>query len=191
MPLFCWLFLFASCSKIKDIHFILQRFQNKNFLFFESVEKSFTSVRKCAILYESPIEVWLSLVEHYVRDVGAASSNLVTSTNYRRLNYEKKLVIQPFFVTWGGFAKNRFFPKMASKYGQMASKMASGKRSVCASCWNFWSCLALSNQERRQMDLNKNMKSIQPIDPVITLPAYPNQRQYRAKSPDALCAVLP
>ena len=80
MPLFCWLFLFASCSKIKDIHFILQRFQNKNFLFFESVEKSFTSVRKCAILYESPIEVWLSLVEHYVRDVGAASSNLVTST---------------------------------------------------------------------------------------------------------------
>ena len=88
MPLFCWLFLFAACSKIKDIHFILQRFQKKNFLF-ESVEKSFTSVRKCAILYESPIEVWLSLVEHYVRDVGVASSNLVTSTNYRRLNYEK------------------------------------------------------------------------------------------------------
>lgn len=25
----------------------------------------------------------------HVRDVGAASSNLVTSTNYRRLNYEK------------------------------------------------------------------------------------------------------
>ena len=89
MPLFCWLFLFAACSKIKDIYFILQRFQKKNFLFFESVEKSFTSVRKCAILYESPIEVWLSLVEHYGRDVGAASSNLVTSTNCRRLNYEK------------------------------------------------------------------------------------------------------
>ena len=89
MPLFCWLFLFADCSKIKDIYFILQRFQKKNFLFFESVEKSFTSVRKCAILYESSIEVWLSLVEHYVRDVGAASSNLVTSTNHRRLNYEK------------------------------------------------------------------------------------------------------
>ena len=77
------------------------------------------------------------------------------------------------------------------KYGQMASKMASGKRAACASCWSFWNCLALSNQERRQMDLNKNMKSIQPTDPVITLPAYPNQRQYRAKSPDALCAVLP
>lgn len=29
------------------------------------------------------IEVWLSLVEHHVRDVGAASSNLVTSTKNR------------------------------------------------------------------------------------------------------------
>lgn len=27
------------------------------------------------------IEVWLSLVEYYVRDVGAAGSNPVTSTN--------------------------------------------------------------------------------------------------------------
>ena len=89
MPLFCWLFLFAACSKIKDIHFILQRFQKKNFLFFESVEKSFTSVRKCAILYESPIEVWLSLVEHYVRDVGAASSNLVTSTIEKARSFGK------------------------------------------------------------------------------------------------------
>ena len=26
------------------------------------------------------VEVWLSLVEHHVRDVGVASSNLVTST---------------------------------------------------------------------------------------------------------------
>ena len=36
----------------------------------------------------SHIEVWLSLVEPYVRDVGAASSNLVTSTNCRRLDYD-------------------------------------------------------------------------------------------------------
>ena len=27
------------------------------------------------------VEVWLSLVEYYVRDVGAAGSNPVTSTN--------------------------------------------------------------------------------------------------------------
>ena len=61
-------------------------------------------------------EVWLSLVEHYVRDVGAASSNLVTSTNCRRLNYEKKLVIQPFFVTWGVLRKTGFFPKWQAKW---------------------------------------------------------------------------
>ncbi len=61
----------------------------QNFSFFENGEKGFTSARKCDILMKSSIEVWLSLVEHYVRDVGAASSNLVTSTNYRRLNYEK------------------------------------------------------------------------------------------------------
>lgn len=41
------------------------------------------------MLFIGHIGMWLSLVEHYVRDVGAASSNLVTSTNYRRLNYEK------------------------------------------------------------------------------------------------------
>ena len=61
----------------------------QNFSFFESGEKGFTSARKCDILMKSSIEVWLSLVEHYVRDVGVASSNLVTSTNCRRLNYEK------------------------------------------------------------------------------------------------------
>ena len=31
--------------------------------------------------FDKYFEVWLSLVEHYVRDVGAASSNLVTSTS--------------------------------------------------------------------------------------------------------------
>ena len=61
----------------------------RNFSFFESGEKGFTSSRKCDILMKSPIEVWLSLVEHYVRDVGAAGSNPVIPTNCRRLNYEK------------------------------------------------------------------------------------------------------
>ena len=36
------------------------------------------------------IEVWLSLVERYVRDVEVASSNLVTST---RKNDKSKLVV--------------------------------------------------------------------------------------------------
>ena len=52
----------------------------QNFSFFESDEKGFTSARKCDILMKSPIEVWLSLVEHYVRDVGAAGSNPVIPT---------------------------------------------------------------------------------------------------------------
>lgn len=52
----------------------------RNFSFFESGEKGFTSARKCDILMKSPIEVWLSLVEHYVRDVGAAGSNPVIPT---------------------------------------------------------------------------------------------------------------
>ena len=33
------------------------------------------------ITLKTTIEVWLSLVERYVRDVEVASSNLVTSTN--------------------------------------------------------------------------------------------------------------
>ena len=94
----------------------------QNFSFFESGEKGFTSARKCDILMKSPIEVWLSLVEHYVRDVGAASSNLVTSTNCRRLNYEKKLVIQPFFVTWGVLRKTVFFPKWQVNTGKWQVK---------------------------------------------------------------------
>ena len=52
----------------------------QNFSFFESGEKGFTSARKCDILMKSSIEVWLSLVEHYVRDVGAAGSNPVIPT---------------------------------------------------------------------------------------------------------------
>ena len=57
----------------------------QNFSFFESGEKGFTSARKCDILMKSPIEVWLSLVEHHVRDVGVASSNLVTSTKKKQV----------------------------------------------------------------------------------------------------------
>lgn len=40
---------------------------------------------KCKIT--KSIEVWLSLVEHHVRDVGAASSNLVTSTKKSRMPF--------------------------------------------------------------------------------------------------------
>ena len=55
----------------------------KVFLF---LEKDLTKKEKSDILYrlEKNNEVWLSLVERYVRDVEAASSNLVTSTNRKR-----------------------------------------------------------------------------------------------------------
>ena len=35
------------------------------------------------------VEVWLSLVEYYVRDVGAAGSNPVTSTILKWLRFVK------------------------------------------------------------------------------------------------------
>ena len=71
----------------------------QNFSFFESGEKGFTSARKCDILMKSPIEVWLSLVEHYVRDVGAASSNLVTSTIEKARSFGKFPVAACFVLS--------------------------------------------------------------------------------------------
>ena len=72
----------------------------QNFSFFESGEKGFTSARKCDILMKSPIEVWLSLVEHYVRDVGAASSNLVTSTIENARSFGKFSCCCVFCFIW-------------------------------------------------------------------------------------------
>ena len=43
------------------------------------------------VLWQAFYEVWLSLVEHYVRDVGAASSNLVTSTSGKNLSIDRIL----------------------------------------------------------------------------------------------------
>ena len=41
---------------------------------------SLTRIRKDGIIFKCRAEVWLSLVERYVRDVEAAGSNPVTST---------------------------------------------------------------------------------------------------------------
>ena len=43
------------------------------------------------------IEVWLSLVEHHVRDVGVASSNLVTSTK-RKQDILKNVLLPFLFI---------------------------------------------------------------------------------------------
>ena len=45
------------------------------------------------------IEVWLSLVEYYVRDVGAAGSNPVTSTNEKPLYSVKTRNIAVFSLS--------------------------------------------------------------------------------------------
>ena len=44
------------------------------------------------------IEVWLSLVEYYVRDVGAAGSNPVTSTSLKSSVFPILREVQSFFV---------------------------------------------------------------------------------------------
>ena len=49
----------------------------------------------------SRIEVWLSLVEHYVRDVGAASSNLVTSTIENARSFGRFPVAACFVLSGG------------------------------------------------------------------------------------------
>ena len=49
---------------------------------------------KCAIISSAKsIEVWLSLVEHHVRDVGAAGSNPVTST--KKDGFLNRLFLMP------------------------------------------------------------------------------------------------
>ena len=44
------------------------------------------------------IEVWLSLVEYYVRDVGAAGSNPVTSTSLKSSVFPILRGVQSFFL---------------------------------------------------------------------------------------------
>ena len=94
----------------------------QNFSFFESGEKGFTSARKCDILMKSPIEVWLSLVEHYVRDVGAASSNLVTSTIENARGFGKFLVAACFVLSGGSLKFVRHLCAAISKAHEKAGQ---------------------------------------------------------------------
>lgn len=48
-------------------------------------EKTIANSPKVCDNSKCNIEVWLSLVEHHVRDVGVASSNLVTSTKKKQV----------------------------------------------------------------------------------------------------------
>lgn len=63
--------------------------------------KSAWQIPEIVVYYMSRIEVWLSLVEHYVRDVGAASSNLVTSTIEKTRSFGKFSRCCVFCFIWG------------------------------------------------------------------------------------------
>ena len=56
------------------------------------------------MLFIGHIGMWLSLVEHYVRDVGAAGSNPVTSTIFLKARWFLSacfFVYKPIFETGG------------------------------------------------------------------------------------------
>ena len=80
---------------------------------------------------KSPIEVWLSLVERYVRDVEAVCSNHITSTKKKPHETAARWLfcvaflffrIQPFFVTWGVLRKTGFFQKWQVNTGKWQVK---------------------------------------------------------------------
>ena len=68
--------------------------KNIKLLFFFILHLTFES-KWCIIIYV--VEVWLSLVEYYVRDVGAAGSNPVTSTSKKACIFTD-VEVQAFFV---------------------------------------------------------------------------------------------
>lgn len=70
----------------------------------------------------SRIEVWLSLVEHYVRDVGAASSNLVTSTIENARGFGKFLVAACFVLSGGSLKFVRHLCAAISKAHEKAGQ---------------------------------------------------------------------
>ena len=115
----------------------------QNFSFFESGEKGFTSARKCDILMKSSIEVWLSLVEHYVRDVGAASSNLVTSTIENARSFGKFPVAACFVLSGGSLKFVRHLCAAISKAHEKAGQNITRNRRRSYSTsgrFSFYAC---------------------------------------------------
>lgn len=70
----------------------------------------------------SRIEVWLSLVEHYVRDVGAASSNLVTSTIENARSFGRFPVAACFVLSGGSLKFVRHLCAVISKAHEKAGQ---------------------------------------------------------------------
>ena len=91
----------------------------------------------------SHIEVWLSLVEHYVRDVGAASSNLVTSTIGNARSFGRFSRCCVFCFIWGNLEFVRHLCADVSKAHEKAGQNTTRnrRRSYCTSGrFSFYAC---------------------------------------------------
>ena len=100
----------------------------------------------------SRIEVWLSLVEHYVRDVGAASSNLVTSTIGNARSFGRFSRCCVFCFIWGNLEFVRHLCADVSKAHEKAGQNTTRnrRRSYCTSGrFSFYACSLSSSYSMR------------------------------------------
>ena len=75
----------ATIAILKIRYKYIKNFENENYKLKIKIKKYLTKLVCCDIIV-SVVEVWLSLVEYFVRDEGVAGSNPVTSTKTDRLS---------------------------------------------------------------------------------------------------------
>ena len=63
----------------------------------QNIKNCLTMLVRCDIIF-FVVEVWLSLVEYFVRDEGVAGSNPVTSTKYKTLENAIKMAFSRVFA---------------------------------------------------------------------------------------------
>ena len=63
----------------------------------QNIKNCLTMLVQCDIIF-FVVEVWLSLVEYFVRDEGVAGSNPVTSTKYKTLENAIKMAFSRVFA---------------------------------------------------------------------------------------------
>ena len=90
-------------------------------------------------------EVWLSLVEHYVRDVGAAGSNPVTSTSEKPCSFGSFLRLHGFFIfprnSIEGKMRARFFQRGIKRYNKNRQRARRWRSFLCLFSVLVWFCL--------------------------------------------------
>lgn len=95
------------------------------------------------MLFIGHIGMWLSLVEHYVRDVGAASSNLVTSTIENARSFGKFPVAACFVLSGGSLKFVRHLCAAISKAHEKAGQNITRNRRRSYSTsgrFSFYAC---------------------------------------------------